>query len=171
MTGLTTEDHQELTLDSYVYLAEEFYFVPWAPVLQGWETGDYIAHLRMYEARGINLAHAETVGLGSVCRRGSEKPIVEIVTAVQSYARQRYGRRLRLHGFGMNIRALRRVAYLLTSSDSLAWSDTARREHVRLPGCAHKCCNNCPDYALVWRDRVLAATTSPVQLDLFTEAA
>lgn len=166
VTGFTVAIHQELTLDSYVYLAEQFAHVPWIPVLQGWETADYIRAMQMHERRGINLAEASTVGLGSVCRRGSEKPIIEIVETIQSYARNRYGRPLRLHGFGMNIRALRKCAHLLASSDSLAWSRGARDDHIRLPGCTHQSryCNNCPDYALQWYGKVRAAVEEPKQL-------
>lgn len=171
VTGFTVADHHELTCDSYQWLASEFSWIAWAPVIQGWTVREYLAHMDIYAARGVDLAEASTVGLGSVCRRGSERPIVAIVEAVQARAAHRYGRLLRLHGFGLNIRALRRVAHLLASSDSLAWSDTARREHIRLPGCTHKRCNNCAAYALVWRARVLAAISAPHQLGLPMEAA
>jgi hypothetical protein len=57
-----------------------------------------------------------------------------------------------------NVRAialgLERVAYLLRSSDSLAWSFTARRAPA-LPGCTHKSCTNCLRYALRWRAQVI----------------
>mgnify|MGYP000181470407 CR=1 FL=1 len=52
----------------------------------------------------------------------------------------------------------------LASADSLAWSFAARREPP-LPGhdepgpgrrAGHKHCNNCPEFALAWRDQLLA---------------
>lgn len=166
VTGFTTFDHQELTIDSFEFLSREFYFVDWIPVLQGWRVFDYIRHMEMYEQRGINLTDAETVGLGSVCRRGSPREIIAIVEAVQAYALERYGKMLPLHGFGMNIAALRVVGHLLSSSDSLAWSQGAINDHIRLPGCTHKSqwCNNCPDYALQWYSKVLEAIDAPKQL-------
>lgn len=168
VTGFTVAIHQELTCDSYQSLAGEFEFIPWAPVLQGWETGEYLQHMAEYKRRGVDLAACGTVGLGSVCRRGSAKPIVTIVEAVQAHALELFGARLRLHGFGMNIEALRRCAHLLDSSDSLAWSDGARHGEIRLPECTHgsRFCNNCQRYALQWRDRVLAAVNEPKQLSL-----
>jgi hypothetical protein len=58
----------------------------------------------------------------------------------------------RLPGFGFKILGLRRFGHLLTSADSMAWSDDARRkartkQHV-LCGTVHprgaKNCANCP---------------------------
>ncbi|MGP4027147.1 deazapurine DNA modification protein DpdA family protein [Actinomadura sp. 3N407] len=166
VTGMSTRIHQELTTDSYEYLSTEFAFIDWSPVIQGWETADYIRHLRMYADRGIDLTQATTVGLGSVCRRGSAKPVAEIVETVQAYALQQYGRMLPLHGFGLNIRALRLIGHLLASSDSLAWSDGARHDHIRLSGCTHQSryCNNCADYAKSWYRKVVRAIEEPKQL-------
>lgn len=166
VTGFSVYQHQELTLENFVYLAEQFYFVPWAPVLQGWDRHEYIRHIEMYEQAGVCLADFDTVGLGSVCRRGRVREIVALVEAVQTYALQRYGKHLPLHGFGMEIRALRRVAHLLSSSDSLSWSIQARNDQIRLPDCTHRSqyCNNCPDYALQWYWKVQDAIEAPKQL-------
>jgi hypothetical protein len=38
----------------------------------------------------------------------------------------------------------------LESADSMAWSFTARRENIRLPGCNHKNCFKCHTYAMQW---------------------
>jgi hypothetical protein len=42
----------------------------------------------------------------------------------------------------------------LGSADSMAWSFDARRTWP-LPGCSHKACQNCPRYAMRWRDNLL----------------
>lgn len=161
-TGLTVYEHQQQTLDNYLYLVEEFPMVPWIPVLQGWHAWQYEQHAAMYEQAGVALADCHRVGLGSVCRRASDVDIAELVTRLA-------GRGLRLHGFGVSINGLRRVGHLLASSDSQAWSATARREHVRLPGCRHWTrrdssgvvrlgdCRNCFRYALVYREEVMDA--------------
>lgn len=163
-TGFSVQTHQELTIDAYLWMVENFPHVNWAPVIQGWTVAEYIRHLGMYEAAGVDLSEVNTVGLGSVCRRGPVGPIVTIVETVQSYARQRYGRQLNLHGFGLKIEALRRVGHLLKSADSMAWSARARLENIRLAGCAHRGpCNNCQRYALRWREQVLAAIAAPRQ--------
>jgi hypothetical protein len=166
-TGKTVAWHQEATTDSYLYLAEQFDGLNWAPVLQGWKPADYVAHIRQYEAAGVDLTAFRPVGLGSVCRRGQTRQIVNVVQAVQAYAQATYGRPLRLHGFGLKTVALREVGHLLDSADSLAWSITARMQEVKLEECAHRGpCNNCLRYALRWREKVLAAWSQPKQLDL-----
>lgn len=147
----TVFEHQDVTLESYLYLAREFPFVPWLPVLQGWSLEDYIRHDAMYRKAGINLAAQPLVGLGSVCRRGSIHPIGVIA---EHFARRGY----HLHGFGLKTTALRAYASYFVSADSLAWSDQARRTELRLPGCRHEGpCNNCPRWALTWRERVITA--------------
>lgn len=162
-TGLSVRAHQELTLESYLYLAHEFDSVPWIPVLQGWAPEDYLAHAAMYEAAGVDLAGCRRVGLGSVCRRGSDRDIAALVESLA-------GRGYALHGFGVSIKGLRRIGHLLASSDSQAWSKTARDEHILMPGCHHVSrphkitgevratdCRNCLRYAMAYREEVLDA--------------
>ncbi|NIL64720.1 hypothetical protein HCB39_26250 [Salinispora arenicola] len=70
----------------------------------------------------------------------------------------------------MSINALRLVGPLLAISDSQAWSATARRERIRLPGCTHLSrpdpltgcrvptdCRNCFRYALAYREELMDA--------------
>ncbi|MDT7785576.1 MAG: hypothetical protein QOF58_3995 [Pseudonocardiales bacterium] len=149
--GATVLEHQEDTLESYLYLAREFPHAPWLPVLQGWSLEDYVRHDAMYRKAGVDLAAQRLVGLGSVCRRGSIKPIGVIA---EHFARRGY----RLHGFGLKVTALRAYAPFFCSADSMAWSDQARKTQLRLPGCRHKgICNNCPRWALTWREQVIDA--------------
>jgi hypothetical protein len=162
-TGLSVQIHQELTVESYLYLAENFPFVPWAPVLQGWTLADYLRCAEMYEDAGVDLAAADVVGLGSVCRRQSTAEIGAIVGALA-------GRGYRLHGFGVKIEGLAQYGHMLTSADSQAWSLGARLENAKLPGCEHAGpCNNCLTYALAWRERVLDGLRRPQQAGLDLE--
>ena len=169
-TTAATTEHTEsfircnkgVFLDSYLYLAEQFPMVPWIPVLQGWHAWQYEQHADMYERAGIVLADCGRVGLGSVCRRGGDTDIADLVTRLAA-------RGYRLHGFGVSITGLRRIGHLLASSDSQAWSRTARTERIRLPGCRHHSrpdpagvrhptgCRNCFRYALHYREQVLDA--------------
>lgn len=66
---------------------------------------------------------------------------------------------LPLHIFGGKVDGLARYGHKITSADSLSWSITARYDRP-LPGHGHASCGNCLDYALRWRDRVLAAAPS-----------
>ncbi len=118
-TGMTVDEHQDLTTESYLYLVEEFPMVPWLPVLQGWRPADYVRHLAKYRQVGVDLDVGVKVGVGSVCRRGSQRQIAAVFNTLAPY-------RLRLHAFGLSINGLRLVADLLDSSDSQAWSTTAR---------------------------------------------
>ncbi len=119
-TGLDVAEHQRRTVESYECLRELAPELPWVPVLQGWAPADYLRHLEMYEARGHNLRALSVVGLGSVCRRQGTVDAERIIGALR-----RNG--LRLHGFGFKVLGLRKVWKSLVSSDSLAWSFSARR--------------------------------------------
>lgn len=146
-TGLTVFEHQKRTVANYIELSELAPLVPWAPVLQGFVLEDYVQHLEMYRTAGVNLHRAPVVGVGSVCRRQHSDEVAAIFTRLAATG-------LKLHGFGLKIRGLLKVAPLLASADSLAWSFDARRA-APLPGCPHKNCANCSKYALKWRAHVL----------------
>jgi hypothetical protein len=165
-TGLTVRDHIELTVDNFVRLREIAPWVPWVPVLQGWEPEDYLYAVECYERAGVDLAAEPLVGVGSICRRGSVPGIVRVLETLA-------GRGYRLHGFGVKTEALPLIGHLLASADSYAWSDTARHGRTLLEGCRHvtrQCatshgpdcgehltdCRNCGRWAREWRRRVLA---------------
>ena len=63
-TGLTVRQHIELTVENYLYLVENFPFVPWIPVLQGWSAADYLYCEQLYLAAGVDLAACVRVGNG-----------------------------------------------------------------------------------------------------------
>lgn len=122
-TGLTIADHQRLTIDRYDQLAAESLPVPIMPVLQGYEPGDYVRHLRAY---GDRIGAGRWVGVGSVCKRnGSPADVLQILAAVAGERPD-----IRLHGFGLKSTALLdpSIRRLLYSADSMAWSFAARRE-------------------------------------------
>lgn len=158
-TGLTVEEHQSRTVASVVQLRQLVKSTPIIPVLQGWTLPDYLRCARMYADAGIDLTHEPTVGLGTVCRRQSTTEGAEIVHAVSSLG-------VRIHGFGFKRCGLSEVGHLMASSDSLAWSDAARRRPVRMPGCSHGkdglgTCANCSRWAMAWRLETVAAVGAP----------
>jgi len=160
-TGMSVREHQQWTTESYLQLAEGFPWLPWLPILQGWQPHEYLAHAAMYRAAGVELA-GQRVGVGSICRRGSQRGILAVLETLAPLG-------ARLHGFGVSINGLRLAGHLLTSSDSQAHSAVARREHVRLAGCTHLSkpdehgrraetdCRNCFSWAAAYRDRVAVA--------------
>jgi hypothetical protein len=141
-TGLSVREHQERTVENYLELRGRG---PFIPVLQGWEVGDYLNHVDMYQDAGVDLTLERLVGLGSVCRRQDTVMAGRIVRELQP---------IRLHGFGVKLSGLRKYREHLVSADSMAWSYRARRSPP-LPGHSHRSCANCLEYALRWRDQVL----------------
>lgn len=161
-TGLTVREHQQLTLESYLWLVEEWPQLPWIPVLQGWEAGEHADHALMYADAGVDLAACHRVGIGSVCRRAHLPEIVDVIAQFADAG-------LKLHGFGVKKTALPIIGHLLRSADSMAWSTNARKNRARLPGCTHAGdCRNCYRYAKRWREQVLASLTKPQEAAMST---
>jgi hypothetical protein len=146
--------HQRYTVDDYLELTRLAPDLPIIPVLQGWTLDQYQRCADLYAAAGVDLAAAPVVGLGSVCRRQATGEIEEIV---RHFAAQG----LKLHGFGVKTKGLGAYADGLTSADSMAWSDTARKEEIQLPGHTHKNCANCPDWAIRWHQRIVRQHLTP----------
>lgn len=148
----SVQEHQERTVENFLRLRELAPDLPWAPVLQGWALDDYHFCADLYRVAGVDLTAEPIVGIGSVCRRQATS---EIEAILQSFA----GSGIAIHGFGVKTTGLRRYGELLASADSMAWS-----AHARYPGNSpdaeahgHANCANCLDFALQWRERVLAA--------------
>jgi hypothetical protein len=149
-TGLDVAEHQRRTVDNYLALRHEADDLPFVPVLQGWEPDDYLRHVDLYAAAGVDLPGLGTVGLGTVCRRNNVTEIADLVWELADAG-------LSLHGFGVKITGLRNFGGALASADSMAWS-YAGRMRPPLPGCTtHKNCANCVLWARQWRGRVLDA--------------
>lgn len=145
-TGKTVEQHQELTINNFIELRSASLPGAFIPVLQGWAPDDYMRHLDMWGKRGVDLLAENLVGVGSVCRRQDTQTAHEIFSGL-------HGAGLRLHGFGLKIKALERYGSLLASADSMAWSYAGRRR--RDPKHSHPgSCANCFDFAAEWYEKV-----------------
>lgn len=163
-TGLTVAEHQRRTTHSYLQLKAMAPEISWVPVLQGWEPSDYLEHVDEYNrALPFPIEQFPLVGVGSICRRQATGGIGELVRSL-------WGMGMKLHGFGLKIRGLVKMARYLESADSLAWSFRARRGKIRMEGCDHATCTNCIRWALHWRQRLLGMLRKDVrvvQLQLF----
>jgi len=130
---ITVADHQRETVDRYVQILRALrarrgkaYLMP---VLQGYLPDEYVACLKMYEARRL-MPRGAYVGVGSVCKRNvNPETVVEVLSAIK-----RHRPDLQLHGFGIKITALKdpKVRALLASADSMAWSVDARHTRNRI---------------------------------------
>lgn len=159
-TGLNVIEHQRRTIDSYKRLIDLAPEIPWTPVVQGYKVDEYMNHLDMYDKAGIDLYSMPIVGVGSICRRQHTSEAEMILNTLASFG-------LRIHAFGFKLLGLDRVANVITSADSMAWSFAARKLPA-LPGCTHKNCSHCIKWALSWYERVInrvdIATKKPIQL-------
>jgi hypothetical protein len=123
------------------------------PVVQGWTLDHYHWCLQLYDMAGVDLCTEPVVGIGSTCRRDAELSILAKVALLGEAGISR------IHAFGLKGAAVSVCAHRISSCDSLAWSYWARRrgrpvgEH-----CTHPTCQNCPEAALAWRDRLLHRT-------------
>jgi hypothetical protein len=151
-TGLSVVEHQRRTVANFLELRDLAPELPWIPVLQGFTPAEYGRCVRMYERGGVDLLGAPLVGVGSVCRRQGSEEIAGLLRELASDG-------MRLHGFGVKLNGLRKIASCLASSDSMAWSFDGRRKDP-LPGCSHSNCANCPIFALEWYERVREITES-----------
>lgn len=146
-TGLSVLEHQRRTIDNFLLLKQSNNL--FIPVVQGWELRDYIAHIGMYAAVGIDLAREELVGIGSVCRRQNTDEARDIFKAMSEMG-------LTTHGFGVKTSGFQVYGEFLKSADSMAWSYTARKQNIKLEDCAHARCQNCLIWALQWRERLIS---------------
>jgi hypothetical protein len=147
-TGKTVEEHQRLTIDNFLTLKELNSPVRIVPVIQGFAMDEYVKHIEMYAARGVDLFKEPLVGIGSVCRRQGQSEVIELIKSLSEAG-------LKLHGFGFKIKGLIPLKDHLASSDSMAWSFDARYGE-KLPECTdHVKCANCLKYAIKWRNRLM----------------
>lgn len=157
-TKLSVPEHQRRTVENLLELRALAPDIPWMPVIQGWTLGDYLDCVELYAQHGVDLTREPIVGIGSVCRRQATLRAGQIIRHLADDG-------LRLHAFGFKLSGLADVADIVVSSDSLAWSLSARKnppmEGHTQPGPGrphgHAKCNNCLEFALDWRGRVLSA--------------
>ncbi len=141
-TGKSVEDHQELTITSYLNLSAKSKRI--LPVLQGYDMGDYLNHVEMYRKAGV---FANYFGLGSVCGRQKMAVLPLIIAEIKQIAPS-----IRLHGFGVKTTAFRNpyVAKNLFSADSQAYDYQYRRM-----GAKTRPSKSRMDFAEKWRGELL----------------
>jgi hypothetical protein len=158
-TAQIAAEHMRATVLNFLELRELAPDLWIIPVIQGREPDDYVSCTELYWDLGrIDLTTAPLVGVGSVCRRQAMGVAGDILTALHRRGVTR------LHGFGFKLQGLAQHGHLLSSADSLAWSEDARRKQHPVCATGHprgaKNCANCLPYALQWRDRALAAAAT-----------
>lgn len=160
-TGKTVEEHQQLTLRSYLDLMTLAPDLPWIPIVQGWTIGEYEDHVELYAQHGVQLDQHPVVGVGSVCRRQAAIRGPLLISQLATMG-------LNVHAFGLKrtgLEALKQLTSItedddthdclkqpfrgIASADSMAWSFHARREKNGK--------QNDINFALEWREDTLEA--------------
>jgi hypothetical protein len=159
-THLTVAEHQRRTVANYGQLCELAPDLDIIPALQGDTPDAYLRCRDLYWSMlRVDLTALPRVGVGSMCRRQGTREAGQIIRALRAAGLRR------LHLFGFSVLGLAAHGHLLTgedSSDSMAWSDVARKlRRPALPECVragrHANCANCLRFALYWRRGALAA--------------
>jgi hypothetical protein len=149
-TGLTVADHQRLTLNNYLTLRLMDDSIPWLAPIQGHLESDFHRHADAYERAGVELTvPAVRAGVGGLATR---QHTIKAALILDGLAR----RGVRPHAFGFKVTGLLACASTVASSDSMAWVTQAKHERA-LPGCPHKRCGSCLQWALRWREDLLGA--------------
>lgn len=157
-TGQSVLYHQEQTVANFIELRELAPDVNWLPILQGWAPQDYFNHVELYRAWDVDLPSFELVGIGSIALRQDDPIVGRIVRHIAKDG-------IELHALGVKKKGVAMYGDALASSDSMAWSFTARYQfRPALPTCEQErrkgkhdpTCQNCLRYALHWRKELLA---------------
>lgn len=160
-TGLSVKEHQRRTVENYLELKSLAPDLAITPVIQGFERDDYLRCVELYLRHGVNLTKEPIVGVGTMCRRQGTQEAHLILGSLHKLG-------LRLHAFGFKKAGLLMSRRFLVSSDSLAWSYDARRNHAVRCGGTHKSCANCLTFALEWRQALLREIqVADSQMELF----
>jgi hypothetical protein len=126
-----------------------------APTIQGGEYEDFMLCADLFIEAGVDLTTEPIVGVGSLVGM-HPKAVERIATGLRARGI------VNLHGFGLKGAQLPVASHGFDSADSLSWSMAGRYDP--LPDCPHKQCQNCPRYALAWRNAILGSIEGPQQL-------
>jgi len=155
---MSTTERIERTVDNAQYLAAH---APpgFVPVIQGWEIEDYLYCAGLMESCGLIRP---VMGIGSLCRRGSQGKIIAIVRELH--------RKLpdtKFHAFGVKISALNynngEILNYLHSLDTAAWQFKKCDDGKRRP-------ISCEEFPKLFDDyskKLNSKTAGPYQIALF----
>lgn len=126
--NLTTAQRISRTVENTAWLAEHD-LAGFVPVIQGWEITDYLHCADLLEAAGLLRP---VMGVGSICRRGSQANVVAILRALRARLPD-----VRFHAFGAKLAtctyANGEALNYLHSIDTAAWQFKKDANGKRLP--------------------------------------
>lgn len=155
MPELSTDDRIRLSIENTQYFGKLDY-PGFLPVIQGWEIEDYLKCVELMETKGVLRDY---LGIGSICRRGSQAKIVAIVSELRKRLPD-----TRLHAFGVKINALSynggELMNYLHSLDTAAWQFKMERSIERRPKRVHDYPKLFEQYSKALKEKI----TGPYQL-------
>lgn len=129
------------------------------PVIQGWAVDDYLYCAKRMEEEGLILP---VMGIGSICRRGSQGEIVAIVAALANRLPE-----IKFHAFGVKINTLNynngEILNYLDSLDTAAWQFNEKDE---LGGWRPRSHQEISKRLIGYRDKLNRKLSGPYQLVL-----
>lgn len=157
--GRTVEEQQERTVDHHIQLFDKVDGHPLADsavtVVQGWTCEQYLDCLDQLRDHGLPMHH---VAIGSVCRRGYDEDIANVVLAV----RDALPDGSHLHAFGVkgSVLRFREVVDALDSVDSAAYDYSVTRFSEAAPGEGYNTWRDSARAYLNWRHNLLMQMSS-----------
>lgn len=134
-------------------------FSGFLPVIQGWAVEDYLYCAKRMEDESLVLP---VMGIGSICRRGSQGEIVAIVAALANRLPK-----VKFHAFGVKINTLNynngEILNYLVSLDTAAWQFNEKDE---LGGWRPRSHREISKRLIGYRDKLNQKLSQPYQLVL-----
>jgi len=128
------------------------------PVIQGWSVDDYKLCVDLMRRSGVVKPY---MAIGSICRRGSQRNIVAIVSELSKVLPD-----TRLHAFGAKINSLSynngELLNYLYSLDTAAWQFKMNVKGLQRP----KSCNDYEDLITEYKQALEGRINKPYQLVL-----
>jgi hypothetical protein len=108
----------ERTVDNVIKYTGRYDWIPWIPVIQGWNKrpDSVLRCIKLYREHGI-IDRFNYFAIGNLC----VEPNVDIIYKTVKTVRKELPDK-RLHVFGLKLNALRRVFGLIDSCDAMAWT-------------------------------------------------
>jgi len=108
----------ERTVENVLKYTKYYDFIPWLPVIQGWnkQPESILRCIRLYREYGI-IDEFDYFAIGNLC----VEPNTNIIYKTISLARKELPDK-KLHTFGLKLNAIREVFSLIDSCDSMAWT-------------------------------------------------
>jgi hypothetical protein len=108
----------ERTVENVLKYTERYDWIPWLPVIQGWnkQPESILRSIKLYREHGI-IDKFDYFAIGNLC----VEPNADIIYRTVSIARRELPNK-KLHVFGLKLNVIKKVFPLIDSCDTMAWT-------------------------------------------------